>query len=207
MKKSIWITAAIAGIIVASVATIFVSITPSSNPIGNFLGVKAATISPTESGLEAKLVTHGFIPQDGKYGAFGYGILTSVGLDGVIVATTHAGVLDSEMQQSASDPIWHSHFVSLGTGHKLCNGNPNVTDITYESPSTINVNQNNINFDKIPSTFTGTNPLTNKQTTIAPGNDAQSIVSFTLAPKFDNAGQLQAVCVENITPTEKFDTS
>jgi hypothetical protein len=130
--------------------------------------------------------------------------LTSAGLNGIIVETTHAGVQDSQLQTSASDPVWHTHFVTLGSGNPSCNGSPNVTDITFEAPGKVKVDGNNIKFADIPATFTGTNALTGTTTTITPGNTVGNIVSFTLDPKFDGNGHLQAVCVENITPAEKL---
>lgn len=59
--------------------------------------------------LDARVETAGEIPEDGSGGAFGYGILSNDG-DAVIVATTHGGVLDSEEQDDASDPIMHTHL-------------------------------------------------------------------------------------------------
>ena len=37
---------------------------------------------------------------------FGYGIMTAKGLDGIIVTTTHAGLLDSKLQKDGSDPYF-----------------------------------------------------------------------------------------------------
>jgi hypothetical protein len=195
MKSKILIAASLAAVFAVSMIE-----TPMASAVGDFLGIGSAIVNSEENGLEAKLITHGLIPKDGSGGAFGYGILTSARLNGVIVATTHAGVQDSQLQTSASDPVWHTHFVTLGSGNSLCNGSPNVTDITFEAPGKVIVDKNTIHFDDIPSTFTGTNALTGATTTITPGTSVDNVVSFTLDPKFDGSGHLQAVCVENIAP-------
>jgi hypothetical protein len=63
----------------------------------SFLIIEQAEVSANGE-LEARLITEGLlIPTDGSEGAFGYGILTEDG-DAILVATTHAGVLDSEEQ-------------------------------------------------------------------------------------------------------------
>src|SRR5215203_1374745 len=80
----------------------------------SFLIIEQAEVSANGE-LEARLITEGLlIPTDGSEGAFGYGILTEDGDDAILVATTHAGVLDSEAQRFIEDPIWHNHFVKLG---------------------------------------------------------------------------------------------
>jgi len=37
---------------------------------------------------------------------FGYGIMTTKGLDGIIVTTTHAGLLDSKLQKTHLTPYF-----------------------------------------------------------------------------------------------------
>jgi hypothetical protein len=82
-----------------------------AHTLESFLIIEKAEISANGE-LEASLITEGVIPINGKEGAFGYGILTDDG-DAILVATTHAGVLDSEEQNYILDPTWHNHFVRL----------------------------------------------------------------------------------------------
>jgi hypothetical protein len=37
---------------------------------------------------------------------FGYGVMTAKGFDGIIVTTTHAGLLDSELQKTHLTPYF-----------------------------------------------------------------------------------------------------
>ena len=198
MKPKKYVAASLVAAFVASVLAF-----PLAGAVGDFLAIKIATTQSKTNELEAKLVTHGLIPKDGSGGAFGYGILTSAGLDGIIVATTHGGVLDSAVQTNADDPVWHNHFVKLAS-QAACNGGPGVVDITFESPGKVNVNGNSIQLRDIPSTFTGTNALTGLSTTITPGTSVQNAVSFQLSPVFDSNHNLQAVCVIDIAPAEKL---
>ena len=198
MKSKTLVVATLAAAFVASVLAV-----PLAGAVGSFLAIRNALVQPQANDLEAKLVTHGLIPKDGSGGAFGYGILTSAGLGGIIVATTHGGVLDSALQSSAGDPVWHNHYVQLGSDPTNCGANPAVTDITFESPGKVTVQGNNIQFDNMPATFTGTNALTGLPTTITPGTSVGNIVSFQLAPVFAGSS-LVAVCVTNITPAENL---
>jgi len=198
MKPKKYVAASLVAAFVASVLAF-----PLAGAVGDFLAIKIATTQSETNELEAELVTHGLIPKDGSGGAFGYGILTGAGLDGIIVATTHGGVLDSAIQKNANDPVWHNHFVKLAS-QDACGGGPGVVDITFESPGKVNVNGNSIQLRDMPSTFTGTNALTGLPTTITPGTNVQNVVSFQLSPVFDSNHNLQAVCVIDIAPAEKL---
>ena len=198
IKSKTFVVASLVAAFVASALAL-----PLAAAVGDFLTIKIATTQSVTDKLEAKLITHGLIPKDGSGGAFGYGILTSAGLDGIIVATTHGGVLDSAIQKNANDPVWHNHFVKLAS-QGACGGGPGVVDITFESPGKVNVNGNSIQLRDIPSTFTGTNALTGLPTTITPGTNVQNVVSFQLSPVFDSNHNLQAVCVIDIAPAEKL---
>src|SRR3989441_8953024 len=198
MKSKTLVVATLAAAFVASVLAV-----PLADAVGSFLAIRTAIVQPETNELQAKLVTHGLIPKDGSGGAFGYGILTSAGLDGIMVATTHGGVLDSAIQKNANDPVWHNHFVKLAS-QGACGGGPGVVDITFESPGKVKVNGNSIQLRDIPSTFTGTNALTGLPTTITPGTSVQNVVSFQLSPVFDSNHNLQAVCVIDIAPAEKL---
>jgi hypothetical protein len=160
------------------------------------------TVDEEEEEILALLRTGGIIPTDGSAGAFGYGILTDAGLDAVIVTTTHAGIKDSEVQEDASDPVFHNHYVKLATGLSgLCDG-PEVADLTFESPGDVNVLQELVALRHLPFSFSGTSALTNQPLTITPGGNVENVVSFTLEPKFDDEGNLAAVCVNDITPAQ-----
>jgi hypothetical protein len=154
--------------------------------------------------IAAFLRTGGVVPKDGSGGAFGYGLLTEAGFDGVIVTTTHAGVRDSEVQDDASDPVFHNHYVELATGLSgLCEG-PEVADLTFESPGDVNVLRRLVVMNDLPFSFSGTSALTDEPLTITPGGNVEDVVSFTLEPKFDNEGNLDAVCVNDIRSAERL---
>jgi hypothetical protein len=170
--------------------------------VEDFLTIDRALVKADNEEISALLITHGIIPKDGSGGAFGYGILTGAGLDAVIVTTTHAGIKDSEVQDDASDPVFHNHYVKLATGLSgLCDG-PEVADLTFESPGDVNVLQELVALRHLPFSFSGTSALTNQPLTITPGGNVENVVSFTLEPKFDDEGNLAAVCVNDITPAQ-----
>jgi hypothetical protein len=174
--------------------------------VEDFLIIDRAVVRVDQEDEEiaAFLRTGGIVPKDGSGGAFGYGILTEAGLDGVIVTTTHAGVRDSEVQDDASDPVFHNHYVELATGLSgLCQG-PEVADLTFESPGDVNVLQRLVVMDDLPFSFSGTSALTDEPLTITPGGNVEDVVSFTLEPKFDNEGNLDAVCVNDIRSAERL---
>lgn len=174
--------------------------------VEDFLTIDRAVVRVDQEDEEIAsfLRTGGVVPKDGSGGAFGYGILTEAGFDGVIVTTTHAGVRDSEVQDDASDPVFHNHYVELATGLSgLCQG-PEVADLTFESPGDVNVLQRLVVMDDLPFSFSGTSALTDEPLTITPGGNVEDVVSFTLEPKFDDEGSLAAVCVNGITSAERL---
>ena len=73
-----------------------------------------------------KIKTVDNIPQSGVFQ--GYGILTAD--KQLLVATSHGGVRDSQLQTDKDDPIWHVHYVGLLVGnavHPDCvNNNPGL---------------------------------------------------------------------------------
>ena len=68
--------------------------------VEDFLNIDRALVNVDnrDKEISALLTSESKIPKDGGK-AFGYGILTDAGLDGVIVTTTHAGVKDSKLQK------------------------------------------------------------------------------------------------------------
>jgi hypothetical protein len=194
------------GLIAAAFLSAFSLAPVLATVVEDFLTIDRALVRVDEDDEEtaAFLRTDGIIPKDGSGGAFGYGILTDAGLDGVMITTTHAGVRDSEVQDDASDPVFHNHYVELATGLSgLCEG-PEVADLTFESPGDVNVLRRLVLMDDLPFSFSGTSALTDEPLTITPGGNVEDVVSFTLEPKFDDEGNLAAVCVNDITPAERL---
>ncbi|MFB5626540.1 MAG: hypothetical protein ACE5RQ_07200, partial [Nitrosopumilus sp.] len=138
---------------------------------------------------------------------FGYGFLTYSG-DSLIVATTHAGVLDSEKQDDQFDPVWHTHYVQL-TSSSLCGpstpfGPLQVANLSFEEPGKVKVKkQTNLFFEDMPASFSGTNALNASAATWTPTTNATTAVQFELRP-IDGANntslEFAEVCVENVVP-------
>jgi hypothetical protein len=195
-----------------------------------FLNIKQAFIKPfgqtdppvgnTNGGLDAFLKTHGLIPQDGQGGAFGYGILTKntdTGDGSLIVTTTHAGVLDSAVQQNINDPVWHNHMIKLVGDANHCgtdeSGEPNpaVGQITWEQPGHVQIVGRTAHLIGIPNQFSSPSSFdpNGPNQTYEPGNVVEKVVSFKLVPVPSTGGSapdhtLKAVCVTDITPAEKL---
>jgi hypothetical protein len=171
----------------------------------SFLIIEKAEVSANGE-LEARLITEGMIPTDGSEGAFGYGILTEDG-DAILVATTHAGVLDSEEQNYILDPTWHNHFVRLGEVAE-CGEDQGVVDITWQSPGEVRIDDNIASISGVPTDeFEGWDSITGKELSMTLGQDVSNVVSFKLDPVFDEEDGLQAVCVTDITPAEDVDVN
>jgi hypothetical protein len=171
----------------------------------SFLIIEKAEVSANGE-LEARLITEGMIPTDGTGGAFGYGILTEDG-DAILVATTHAGVLDSEEQNYILDPTWHNHFVKLGEVAE-CGEDQGVVDITWQSPGEVEINDNIASISGVPTDeFEGWDSITGEELSMTLGQDVSNVVSFKLDPVFDEEDGLQAVCVTDITPAEDVDVN
>ena len=181
--------------------------TTSSDSDGDnddFLNIREATIDADPDEMSAFLETHGHIPTNGDGGAFGYGVLTDEGLDAVVVSTTHAGVQDSEEQSNASDPVWHNHYVTLSQDSDNCGNDSKVESITFESPGEVDIRDDNADLTKLPSSFSGTDALSGADLTIKPGTSVKDVVSFKLAPQFNDNGELEAVCVTNLQSAENI---
>jgi hypothetical protein len=179
--------------------------TASSDSDGDnddFLNIRQATIDADPDEMSAFLETQGHIPTNGDGGAFGYGVLTDEGLDAVVVSTTHAGVQDSEEQSNASDPVWHNHYVTLSQDSDNCGNDSKVESITFESPGEVDIRDDNADLTKLPSSFSGTDALSGADLTIKPGTSVKDVVSFKLAPQFNDNGELEAVCVTNLQSAE-----
>ncbi|HKU84473.1 MAG TPA: hypothetical protein VJP58_10570 [Candidatus Nitrosocosmicus sp.] len=189
-------------ILVASPLSLAFASTESSDE--DFLNIREATIDTGSDEMSAFLKTHGHIPTNGDGGAFGYGVLTSEGLDAVVVSTTHAGVLDSEEQNGANDPVWHNHFVTLGDDSENCGSDKAVKSITFESPGQVKIDDTNADLTAIPDSISGTDALTGDDLTLSPGTDVNDVVSFKLSPQFNDNDELKAVCVTDIQSADNI---
>ena len=162
----------------------------------DFLNIRVALVyTNAEKVTGGQFTTAALIPQNGGGQAqlkFGYGIITG---EGVIVSTSHAGVLDSEKQHNnPNNPVFHNHYVTLKQDAADCDtnsqGQPNlaVDKITFESPGKIFVFGNTILLSNLPKSSEG----------ISQNNDIKGVVSFKLTP-----GENNAVCVTDIKPAKK----
>ncbi len=193
-------------LVLSPLSLAFASISSNSEGGDNddFLNIREATIDANSDEMSAFLETHGHIPTNGDGGAFGYGVLTTEGLDAVVVSTTHAGVQDSEEQTDANDPVWHNHFVTLGENSDNCGNDLQVESITFESPGQVDIENNNADLTEIPASFSGTDALSKNDLTIRPGTDVEDVVSFRLSPQFNDNDELKAVCVTDIKSADNI---
>ena len=173
--------------------------------VESFLNIEKAEVAANGE-LEATLTAEGVIPTDGSEGAFGYGILTEDG-DAVLVATTHAGVLDSEEQSSAEDPSWHNHFVRLGDVAE-CGEDQGIVDVTWQFPGQVEINDNIASVSGVGTDeFEGSDSITGEDLSMTLGEDVSNVVSFRLNPIFDEQVGLQAVCVTDIMAADDIDVN
>jgi hypothetical protein len=172
----------------------------------SFLVIESARVTVEDDDeLEARLITEGLlIPIDGSEGAFGYGILTEDG-DAILVAATHAGVLDSEEQNYILDPTWHNHFVRLDEVAE-CGEDQGVVDITWQSPGEVEINDNTARISGVSTDeFEGWHSITGEELSMTLGEDVSNVISFRLDPVFDEEDGLQAVCVTHIRSAENIE--
>jgi hypothetical protein len=183
-----------------------------ANTTGSPIIIKLAIVRElvNQNQLEARFIAGGSIPTNGTEGSFGYGILTDDPFDEAstlsenasLVTHTHQGVLDSEDQSSMEDPIWHNHFVRLGNVEQ-CGENLGVIDITWQSPGEVRIDDNNATISQIPTNrFEGTDSITNEPLSMTL-DEAGMAFSFRLNPVIGEDGLLEALCVTDITPTER----
>lgn len=190
-------------VVAAGLAASVLSAPVLASAVTDFLTIKKAKVfvDPDRDRLRANLMTEGLIPTDGAEGAFGYGILTSTG---ILVATTHAGVLDSEDQSYILDPVWHTHFVELGDVSQ-CGSDPGVVNITWQSPGRVVIDESRAKITRVPTDqFDATHSITGDPLSMELGQDVSGAVSFKLSPVF-GAGGLEAVCVTDIKEAKAFE--
>ena len=116
---------------------------------GGHLAITEAEVDDDEVEIE----TSADIPTDGSAGAFGFGAFTT---DGKVVAvTTHGGVgPDSETQEDASDPAFHSHLVEL-MGSTDCDSELAVASVSFEEIADFEVEDNEVEIDDIDQELNG----------------------------------------------------
>ncbi len=171
----------------------------------SFLTIERANVSIDEDDeeLTTELDVEGLlIPTNGTEGAFGYGILTDEG-DTILIAHTHAEVLDSEAQRFIEDPIWHNHFVKLGNVEQ-CGEDQGVVDITWQSPGEVRIDDNIATISDVPTDeFEGWDSITGEPLSMTLGEVVSEVISFKLDPVFDEEDGLEAVCVTHIRSAEE----
>lgn len=195
-----------------SVAAVFaVSLLTTSAFAGGlgFLDVDDFSVKSSDTKLKKAVIeTFGKIPKKGEGGPFGYGVVTDNHPSSIIVATTHPGVLDSELQYGKiNSPRWHNHYVQLATGAGPCTEagvNPDgiyVANISYESPGKVLVHRDKISIWNVPAGGVqdfrlGLAP--NVATSLDVGIPQNAVVSFTLSLEGSGPYGPEFVCVDNV---------
>lgn len=137
----------------------------------------------------------GFLPEEDHVAPFGYGVVTQVTNEtgdpelNVIATTSHAGLLDADVQESPEDPILHNHYAVLGN-NPVCEGNPSIEALTEEEIGQVFVEGKTIIVKDLPPSSTDVE--------ITPGTNIQFVASFLLDPVFDEQEELTAVCVNPV---------
>jgi hypothetical protein len=169
----------------------------------SFLTIERSTSSTEDSELSAELDAEGpLIPTNETQEAFGYGIITDAGDDVILIAHTHSGILDSEAQGFIDDPIWHNHFVRLGEVEQ-CGEDKGILEITWQSPGSIEINDNIASIRDIPTDgFEGWDSTTGESLSMTLGEHVSDVISFKLDPVFGEDG-LEAVCITDIRSAEE----
>ena len=145
-------TKTILGISLAAVFTIAILASPLYAFAADHLVITDAEAEEDDGLWEVEIKTAADIPTDGSADAFGYGVISSLG---VLVATTHGGVgPDHPDQQGQGDPVMHTHVITLG-GNAGCPDNLAVATIT--SPSfDIEVDDDELEIEDVPTSAAGT---------------------------------------------------
>ena len=137
-------------------------------------------------------------------GAYGFGITTSAGLEGILVTTTQGGVLDSATQTDADDARFHNHYLSIQDsktdGSGLC-PTYEVKDISWDAPGDVTILEDTAVFDG-PIEFKSTHSLTGEEVTFDNLGPIGSVISFTITP-VNGTGEtsldpIVAVCIDAV---------
>ena len=80
-----------------------------------------------------------------------------------------------------------------------------MKSITFQSPGSVVVNKDKAVLSNLPAQFIGTDALTGDKLTLTPGTNVDRVVSFKLAPVFDeDTDELEAVCVTDVRDADKI---
>jgi len=177
----------------------------------SFLTIERSSIVTTDDDgdddggeLTAELDVEGVqIPTNGTHGAFGYGMITDDGDETILIAHTHAGLLDSEAQRFIEDPNWHNHFVKFGDVEH-CGEDQGIVDITWQSPGEVGIDDNIVRISDVPTgEIEGQHSsMTGESLSFTPGEAVSDVISFKLDSVFGDDG-LEAVCVTDIRSAEE----
>lgn len=165
---------------------------------------KSAVITDSSEFEKIRIYAGADVPTDGSAGAFGYGVISSAGLEAIIVTTTHAGVKDSIAQTDADDASFHNHYVALHdvADDTKCPG-LEVRDISYQQPGDVSVSGKGVVIEDAPYYFGGTHSLSGDHISFDADSEVGSVVYFTINP-VDADGNtsvtdIQAVCINDVT--------
>ena len=130
-------------------------------PNDNQLDIESAIVFENPSEVSVKINVVDPVTSTGFKGT---GVLTGGTL---AVTTTHGGVLDSQTQANAADPIEHNHYVDLVGASQNCLdqalGNEiaifQVSEISWESPGIAMWTGNMYKIWEVPKVFDGTSAL------------------------------------------------
>jgi len=177
----------------------------------SFLTIERSSIVTTDDDgadgggeLTAELDVEGVqIPTNGTHGAFGYGMITDDGDETILVAHTHAGLLDSEAQRFIEDPNWHNHFVKFGDVEH-CGEDQGIVDITWQSPGEVGIDDNIVRISNVPTgEIEGQHSsMTGESLSFTMGEAVSDVISFKLNSVFGDDG-LEAVCITDIRSAEE----
>ena len=181
------------------------------DPDNDFLDVKKAIIK-IDGDVITDIVykTRGEIPKFGTDENFGYGVITQVNNTFNVIATTshpNLGFVDSELQIDENDPVFHNHYVILGTDAENCGvneqglPNPSIADLSFESPGELFIKGNTAIIKDLPPSAIG--QFSDEE--ITPGTNITIVASFLLTPVEDEEGDIAAVCVTDVRPVEPVD--
>ncbi|MBA2483960.1 MAG: hypothetical protein H0V39_05990 [Nitrosomonas sp.] len=182
----------------SSAAAIMVAVFPSPT-FANELSEFSSIAQIKNNNINAIVNSDEMIEESGAYG---YGVITKAGLNGILVTTTHGGVLDSAMQTDASDARFHNHYLSLQDSKKDGSGlcpTFEVKDISWDAPGDVTVLEDTAVFDG-PTKYKSTHSLTGKEVSFRNLGPIGSVVSFTITP-VDGKGNfsvdpIDAVCID-----------
>lgn len=188
------------GTTIAAVAVMMLASPILADAVSSFFAVAKAD----KKTIDATIISSEEIEE---VGAYGYGVITSAGLDGILVTTTHGGIQDSAAQTDAFDASFHNHYVALTDNGNIKDACPGleVVDITWDAPGDVIVLDNVAVFDG-PAKFKSTHSLTGEKLKFKTHGPVGAVVSFTIDPvdadgdTIEDVADLAAVCINDVTP-------